>query len=320
MTNRALRVIAIAYKAMDSAEKLSDRNLEKDLIFLGLIGMIDPPRPQVYESIELCQQAGIETVMITGDHKNTAIAIARDLNILNDDDEVITGYELDALSDKEFKRSIEKYKVYARVTPEHKVRIVQAWKDKGKIVAMTGDGVNDAPALKNADIGIAMGIQGTEVAKGASDMVLTDDNFATIVKAVKEGRTIFSNIKKAVKFLISCNIGEVITILLGALLGQYLFGVAVTPLTAVQLLWANLVTDSLIAIAIGLEKPEPDLMKRRTKKQSLLDWRTLPLSSSRTTHWFSIFYRLPYRLSHGNGSKIILTPRTNDGLYDTSDL
>lgn len=272
MTKDALRVIAVAYKASPKNERLSPNTYEQELIFLGLIGMIDPPRPEVYESIELCQQAGIETIMITGDHKNTAIAIAKDLNILSFSDEVLTGYELDQMSEHELKRSIENYKVYARVTPEHKVRIVQAWQEKGKVVAMTGDGVNDAPALKNADIGIAMGIEGTEVAKGASDMVLTDDNFATIVKAVKEGRTIFANIKKAVKFLISCNIGEVITILFGALLGQMLYGVAVTPLTAVQLLWANLVTDSLIAIAIGLEKAEPDIMKRQTKRQSLLDW------------------------------------------------
>lgn len=275
MTNHALRVIAFAYKVIPEKEHISPKKYERDLVFLGLIGMIDPPREEAYEAIRLCQQAGIETVMITGDHKNTAIAIAKELNILNPDDLVLTGYELDQLTDEELKRAIDRIKVYARVTPEHKLRIVQAWQAKGKIVAMTGDGVNDAPALKNADIGIAMGIQGTEVAKGAADMVLTDDNFATIVKAVKEGRTIFANIKKAVKFLISCNIGEVITILLGAMIGPILYGLAVTPLTAVQLLWANLVTDSLIAIAIAMEKSEPDIMTKRPKKETLLDFEAI---------------------------------------------
>ena len=237
MTKQALRVIAIGYREMTNHDQLSNHDqIENGLTFVGLIGMIDPPRPEVYESIKICKDAGIVTVMITGDHKNTAIAIAKQLNIINHDSEAISGKELDLLSDREFKNAIERYHVYVRVTPEHKVRIVKIWKEKGKIVAMTGDGVNDAPALKNADIGIAMGIQGTEVAKGASDMILTDNNFATIVKAVEEGRTIFTNIKKSIRFLISCNIGEVVTILLGALLGQLLFGLAVTPLNAVQLL------------------------------------------------------------------------------------
>ncbi|HOI46333.1 MAG TPA: cation-transporting P-type ATPase [Bacilli bacterium] len=272
MTKQALRVIAIGYREMTNHDQLSNHDqIENGLTFVGLIGMIDPPRPEVYESIRICKDAGIDTVMITGDHKNTAIAIAKQLNIINHDSEAISGKELDLLSDREFKNAIERYHVYVRVTPEHKVRIVKTWKEKGKIVAMTGDGVNDAPALKNADIGIAMGIQGTEVAKGASDMILTDNNFATIVKAVEEGRTIFTNIKKSIRFLISCNIGEVVNILLGALLGQLLFGLAVTPLNAVQLLWANLTTDSLIAIAIGLEKSEPGVMKKKSQKNSLLD-------------------------------------------------
>lgn len=274
MTSQALRVIAIGYKVLSDPKEEKPERLESDLTFIGLIGMIDPPRPEVYDSIQVCRDAGIQTVMITGDHKNTAIAIAKQLDIIKADSEAISGHELDKLSDDELNKAIENYHVFARVSPEHKVRIVQAWKDKGKIVAMTGDGVNDAPALKRADIGIAMGIQGTEVAKGASDMVLTDDNFATIVKAVEEGRTIFTNIKKSIRFLISCNIGEVVTILLGSLLGQLLYGLAVSPLTAVQLLWANLVTDSLIAIAIGLEKAEPDVMKRKTEKNTLLDWET----------------------------------------------
>jgi Ca2+-transporting ATPase len=269
MTKKALRVIAIGYREI--TDIATNKEIEKDLTFVGLVGMIDPPRKEVYESIRICKNAGIQTIMITGDHKNTAIAIARQLNIISDEGESISGHELDKLSEKEFKNNIDKYHVYARVSPEHKVRIVKTWQEKKKIVAMTGDGVNDAPALKNADIGIAMGIQGTEVAKGAADMILTDDNFATIVKAVEEGRTIFTNIKKAIKFLISCNIGEVITILLGALLGQFLFGYAVTPLNAVQLLWVNLTTDSLIAIAIGLEKSEHDVMKKKTQDKTLLN-------------------------------------------------
>lgn len=268
LTNKALRVIAVAYRIIDEVED----NLEKDLTFVGLIGMMDPPREEVYDAIKTCQDAGIETIMITGDYKNTAIAIAKELNIIAHESEAISGNELDELTDKEFKNVIQNYRVFARVTPEHKVRIVKTWKEKDKVVAMTGDGVNDAPALKNADIGIAMGIQGTEVAKGAADMVLVDDNFATIVNAVEEGRTIFTNIKKAIRFLLSCNIGEVITILLGSLLGKILFGMAVTPLSAVQLLWVNLTTDSLIAIAIGLEKAEFDVMKKRKHKTSLLDF------------------------------------------------
>lgn len=271
MSNQALRVIAVGFKILNDNSVLNE-GLEKDLTFVGLIGMIDPPRPEVFEAIHVCQNAGINTVMITGDYKNTAIAIAKQLNLINDEEEAISGNELDQMSDNAFKNQIHKYRVFARVSPEHKVRIVKTWKDKGKVVAMTGDGVNDAPALKNADIGIAMGIQGTEVAKGASDMILIDDNFATIVKAVEEGRTIFANIKKAIRFLISCNIGEVVTIFLGALLGQLLFGMVVPPLSAVQLLWVNLTTDSLIAIAIGLEKSEPDVMKKKNRRSSLLDF------------------------------------------------
>lgn len=271
-TNQALRVIAIGYKVLNDDDELIDEKLEKGLTFVGFVGMIDPPRVEVYDAVQKCKQAGIETVMITGDHKNTALSIAKQLGMLNDDDEAITGSELDNLTDRELEKRIKNIRVYARVSPEHKVRIVKTWKKQNKIVAMTGDGINDAPALKQADIGIAMGLSGTEVAKEASDMILTDDNFATIVKAVEEGRIIFVNIRKAIKFLLSCNVGEILTVLLGALLGSYLYGKSINPLTPVQLLWGNLVTDSLIAVAIGLEKAEPDLMKKKIVNRGLLDF------------------------------------------------
>ncbi len=268
MANHALRVLAFGYKVLDDnvdAEKLTHDDLENNLTFLGLVGMIDPPREEAKQSIKLCKKAGIKTIMITGDHKNTAIAIAKQLGIIEEKNEAISGLELDQLDDETFNNSIEQYGVYARVSPENKVRIVEAWREKGHVVAMTGDGVNDAPALKTANIGVAMGITGTEVAKGAADMVLTDDNFATIVRSVKEGRTIFSNIKKAVHFLLSCNIGEIFTILLANLLGTLIFGFYVVPLTATQILWVNLVTDSLLAIALGLEKSEPNVMNKKPR-------------------------------------------------------
>lgn len=227
--------------------------------------MIDPPREGVKEAVATCKKAGIRTVMITGDHIVTAKAIAKDIGILRKNDLAITGEELDKLSEEVLDRDIMKYSVFARVSPEHKVRIVKSFRKSGAIVAMTGDGVNDAPALKNADIGIAMGLGGTDVAKNASDMILTDDNFCTIVEAVKQGRNIFDNIKKAIHFLIATNVGEIVTIFVGLLLGLK------TPLLAIQLLWINLVTDSLPAIAIGLEPPEKDIMskKPRDAKKSL---------------------------------------------------
>ena len=227
--------------------------------------MIDPPREGVKEAVSICKRAGIKTVMITGDHILTAKAIAKELGILRNNDLAITGKELDALSQKELEKNISKYSVFARVSPEHKVRIVEAFQKKGAVVAMTGDGVNDAPALKKADIGIAMGKNGTDVAKNASDMILADDNFVTIVEAVKQGRNIFENIKKAIHFLIATNIGEIVTIFMGLLLGLK------APLLAIQLLWINLVTDSLPAIAIGLEKPDEDIMnkKPRDSKKSI---------------------------------------------------
>ena len=258
MTNKALRVMGVAYKELTTLpSKINSDTLESNLKFLGLIGMIDPPREGVREAVETCKKAGIKTVMITGDHIETAKAIARDLNILTIKDKAITGQELDKIPQKELEKNIKEYSVFARVTPEHKVRIVKAWQHTGAVVAMTGDGVNDSPALKNADIGIAMGKNGTDVAKNASDMILTDDNFVTIVEAVKQGRNIYDNIKKAIHFLIATNIGEIVTIFMGLVLGMK------SPLLAIQLLWVNLVTDSLPAIALGLEPAEKDIMKRK---------------------------------------------------------
>ena len=258
MAQKALRVIAVAYRDVDSLPKnINTQNIEKDLNFVGLIGMIDPPREGVKEAVKTCKKAGIKTVMITGDHIATAKAIAKELNILGPEDKAITGQELDKIPQSKLERDIKDYAVFARVTPEHKVRIVEAWQKTGAVVAMTGDGVNDSPALKKADIGIAMGKNGTDVAKNAADMILTDDNFVTIVEAVKQGRTIYDNIRKAVHFLIATNIGEIVTIFMGLVLGMK------SPLLAIQLLWINLVTDSLPAIAIGLERPEKDIMNRK---------------------------------------------------------
>lgn len=258
MAERALRVLAVAYKDITALpQTIESNNMEKDLVFVGLIGMIDPPRKGVKEAVSNCHAAGIKTVMITGDHILTAKAIAKELGIMKNGDAAITGAELEKMSQETLERDIMKYAVFARVSPEHKVRIVKAFRKNKKVVAMTGDGVNDAPALKNADIGVAMGIGGTDVAKNASDMILTDDNFVTIIEAVKEGRHIYSNIKKAIHFLIATNVGEIITIFLGLVLGLE------TPLLAIHLLWINLVTDSFPAIALGLEPMEPGIMKQK---------------------------------------------------------
>lgn len=260
MADEALRVLAIAYLDIPNLpSRIDTETVEKNLIFIGLIGMIDPPREGVKEAVATCKKAGIKTVMITGDHIITAKAIAKDLGILRGSDLAITGEELDKIPQSILQKNIMNYSVFARVTPEHKVRIVKAYQSTDAVVAMTGDGVNDAPALKNADIGIAMGKNGTDVAKNAADMVLTDDNFVTIVEAVKQGRNIFDNIKKAVHFLIATNIGEIVTIFLGLVLGLK------SPLLAIQLLWINLVTDSLPAIALGLEKPEADIMDKKPR-------------------------------------------------------
>ena len=258
MANQALRVLAIAYVDVEQLPSTkTSKTIEQNLVFVGLIGMIDPPRPGVKEAVATCKKAGIKTVMITGDHIATAKAIAKELGILGKYDLAMTGEEIDKMPEATFNKNIMKYSVFARVTPEHKVKIVNAFQKTGAVVAMTGDGVNDAPALKNADIGIAMGKNGTDVAKNAADMILADDNFVTIVEAVKQGRSIFDNIRKAIHFLIATNIGEIVTIFFGLLLGFQ------SPLLAIQLLWVNLVTDSLPAIALGLEPMDQHIMNRK---------------------------------------------------------
>ncbi|RAQ30031.1 calcium-translocating P-type ATPase, PMCA-type [Hydrogeniiclostridium mannosilyticum] len=263
MSKDALRVLAIGYKEIDAIpEMLTSDNLENGLTLMGLVGMIDPPRPEAKAAVATCRKAGIKPIMITGDHVVTASAIAKELGIMQLDDRAITGAELDAMTDTELDNQVEHISVYARVSPENKIRIVKAWQRKGQVVSMTGDGVNDAPALKAADIGCAMGITGTDVAKGAADMTLTDDNFATIVDAVKEGRGIYANIKKVVGFLLGTNIGEVITVFVAMLLWHK------SPLLSMQLLWINLVTDSLPAIALGMEAVEPDIMDRKPKPKN----------------------------------------------------
>lgn len=266
MGREALRVLAVGIKEIPTLpDEFKPEEMEQGLTFVGLVGMIDPPRPEVMDSIRECNGAGIRTIMITGDHVVTASAIAKQLGILKDESEAITGTKLAALSDDELTANIWKYRVYARVTPTDKIRIVKAWQKEEQIVAMTGDGVNDAPALKAADIGCAMGITGTDVAKGAADMTLTDDNFATIVTAVKEGRGIYDNIRKAVHFLLSCNLGEIVTIFIAMLLWHE------SPLLPIQLLFVNLVTDSFPALALGVEPVEHDVMSRkpRAKNESI---------------------------------------------------
>jgi len=258
MAGRALRVLGVAYKDLAFLpQELSGRTLEQGLTFVGLVGMIDPPRAEARQAVARCYDAGIRPVMITGDHKLTAVAIARELEIFRDGDTALTGEDLDFMPQELLEQEVEKFSVYARVSPEHKMRIVKAWQARGKVVAMTGDGVNDAPALKAADIGCAMGVAGTDVAKGAADMILTDDNFATIVAAVEQGRGIYANIKKAIHYLLSCNIGEILTIFLATVLDFRQM-----PLAPVQLLWLNLVTDSLPALALGVEPVEHGVMEQ----------------------------------------------------------
>ena len=264
MAEQALRVLACGYQDIESLpEPSGSAQLETGLTFVGLVGMIDPPRLEVRDAVAQCYAAGIRPVMITGDHKLTAVAIARELDIFRSGDLAITGEDLDFMPQELLEQDVDKFAVYARVSPEHKMRIVKAWQKKGMVVAMTGDGVNDAPALKVADIGCAMGITGTDVAKGAADMILTDDNFATIVKAVEQGRGIYSNIKKAIHYLLSCNIGEIVTLFLATL-----FNFHQPPLVAVQLLWLNLVTDSLPALALGMEPVEPSVMEEKPRSAS----------------------------------------------------
>ena len=276
MAKDALRVLAFAYKEIDHMPTKEEmKTIESDLTFIGLVGMIDPPREEAKRAVEKCKQAGIKTVMITGDHKVTAVAIAKKLGILEKEDEALTGLELDKISDEELTKTVRKYSVYARVSPEHKVRIVKAWQANGEVVAMTGDGVNDSPALKTSDIGCAMGKVGTEVAKEAADVILTDDNFATIVSAVEEGRRIYDNILKVIQFLISCNVGEVVVLLLATLFAPVIANVfGISDITLIQvllpthILWINLVTDSLPALALAFDPANKDIMERKPIKKN----------------------------------------------------
>ena len=259
MADKALRVLAASRKALDKEpDEYTPEAVENDLCFVGLTGMIDPVRPEVKPAIDECRSAGIRPIMITGDHKDTAVAIAMQLGIIENAAQAITGAELDDISDEEFETAVEKYSVYARVQPEHKTRIVNAWRKKGKVTAMTGDGVNDAPSIKNADIGVGMGITGTDVTKNVADMILADDNFATIVSAVGEGRRIYDNIRKAIQFLLASNLSEVLSIFFATLIGFTIF-------QPVQLLWINLITDCFPALALGMEEPESDVMKRKPR-------------------------------------------------------
>ena len=300
MANQALRVLAIAYKELPTNEtkKYTEEELECDLVFIGLAGMIDPPRDEAKGANELCRKAGIKTVMITGDHKLTAVAIAKELTIMNEDDLAFTGAELDKMSDAEFENIVEKAVVYARVSPEHKLRIVKALKDKGHIVAMTGDGVNDAPALKQADIGIAMGITGTDVTREAADMVLADDNFATIVTAVEGGRAIYDNVRKFSFFLLRSNFDELLVIGLFALLGLEL------PLSAGMILWINLITDGGPALALSFDPPQKDLMDKppRDPKEGILHGRFASILMSFITQFIGtgvVFFIMFYVVGDG---------------------
>ncbi len=263
MARDALRVLAVAYRDVDAPPRALNERVERELVFVGLLGMIDPPRPEVRTAVEQCRKAGIRPVMITGDHKATAVAVAKELDIYRDGELAMTGAELDFLPQSVLEADIDACSVFARVTPEHKLRIVRAWQKRGKVTAMTGDGVNDAPALKAADIGCAMGQAGTDVAKGAAHMILTDDNFATIVRAVEEGRGIYANIRKAIHYLLSCNVGEILTIFVATVLD---FGQM--PLVPVQLLWLNLVTDSLPALALGVEPVEHGVMEQPPRQEN----------------------------------------------------
>ena len=274
MAKNALRVLAMGYKELDHMPTKEEiKNLENELIYIGMVGMIDPPRLEAKEAVEKCKTAGIKTVMITGDHKTTAVAIAKSLGILKSQDEAITGIELEKISDEELNKNVRKYSVYARVSPEHKVRIVKAWQANGEIVAMTGDGVNDAPALKTANIGCAMGTVGTDVAKEAADVILTDDNFATVVSAVEEGRRIYDNILKAIQYLLSSNVGEIIVLFVAILITPLLakwFGITniseLEPLLPIHILWINLVTDALPALALAADPATKDIMTRKPVK------------------------------------------------------
>jgi Ca2+-transporting ATPase len=283
MAMQALRNLGFAFRELPESATVFDDKIEKDMIFVGVMGMIDPPREEVKDAIYLCKKAGIRVVMVTGDHRLTAVAVAKELNLLSENElegKVLTGEEMDKISDEQLNEMVENVVIYARVSPEHKMRIVKAWKSKQQVVAMTGDGVNDAPALKMADIGVSMGITGTEVTKEASDMVLTDDNFASIVKAVKEGREIYGNIKKYLTYLLRCNVMEILVMFIVMIGVPYLAGTheveagSVVALTAIQLLWVNLTTDGLPAIALGVDPGDPDLMERKPRDPNESVWTT----------------------------------------------
>jgi Ca2+-transporting ATPase len=270
MAQAALRVLGLAYRECSDEIQCTEENLEHHMVFVGLAGMMDPPRDEAIEAIRICKQVGIRSIMITGDHKLTAVAIAKEMGIFKDGDRVFTGEELENISEEELEKFVDKVTVYARVSPTDKLKIVKAWKSRGEVVAMTGDGVNDAPALKHADIGVAMGITGTEVTKEASDMVLSDDNFATIVKAIERGRWIYDNIKKYLTYLLRCNITEVVVI--GGVV--LVSGPEYLPLLAAAILYINLVTDGLPALALGVAPPDPDIMQRppRDPNESVFSW------------------------------------------------
>ncbi|MEQ8169036.1 MAG: cation-translocating P-type ATPase, partial [Candidatus Eremiobacterota bacterium] len=298
----ALRVLALSFKKISSEDTLE--HAQKDMVFAGLAGMIDPPRPEVKDAIKVCEHAGIKPVMITGDHKITAVAVAKELGLMKND-RALTGVELDKLSDEEFDSTVEDTQVYARISPSHKLRIVNAFMNKGHVVAMTGDGVNDAPALKKADIGVAMGITGTDVSKEASDMILTDDNFASIVSAVEEGRSIFENIRKYLVFLLSGNMGTVFAMIISILLFRDF------PLVAVQILFINFIMDGLMAIALGVEPPEHGIMERppRNLKEGILNKRSL-LYIGTVGLWMSLATIGVYRYA-------IVSPVVDDDLAKT---
>jgi len=311
LTDQAMRVLGVAYRELDSQTgKLDSHTLEKGLTFVGLVAMIDPPREEVKQAIRACMSAGIKTVMITGDHKNTATAIARQLGFFKEDSLALSGEELDQLSQAQLEKQVHKVPVYARVSPEHKLRVVRAWRARREIVAMTGDGVNDAPAVKEADIGVAMGITGTDVTKEVSDMVVTDDNFASIVAAVEEGRGIYDNIQKFVHYLLSCNAGEILVMFISSLIGLPV------PLLPIHILWVNLVTDGLPALALGVDPVTPDIMRRRPRdpdepvvsaaRLKLILWQGFVISLCCLTA-FSYVYYLENRWSVGQVVAAVVT-------------
>jgi Ca2+-transporting ATPase len=287
LAGKAMRNLAFAYRYLNSLPPEDKvKEAEEDLVYLGMVGMIDPPRKEVYDAIEKCKKANIKIIMVTGDHKITARAIGEELGIVDPGDRIIDGAELDEITPEELEDQIENIRIFARVSPSHKVDIVEALKKKNHIVAMTGDGINDAPSLKKADIGVAMGVVGTDVSKESSDMILADDNFATIVKAIRQGKVIYDNLKKFILFLLSCNISEVLLMFISIVVGDYIFyfitgeaGLLYIPLIPVQILWMNLITDGLPAMALGVDPPEKDIMDRKAtkKKERILSGRKLIL-------------------------------------------